>query len=72
MAKLSKRQKLIKEKFVPGKIYSFNDAVALLKSVSNVKFEETIDVSVNLGVDAKKSDQQIRGATSLPAGSGTS
>lgn len=70
MAKLSKRQKLIKEKITPGKLYPFEDAVALLKSVSSVKFEETIDVSVNLGVDAKKSDQQIRGATSLPAGSG--
>ncbi len=70
MAKLSKRQKLIQGKIELGKLYSFEEAVAVLKDVSSVKFEETIDVSVNLGVDAKKSDQQVRGATSLPAGSG--
>ncbi|MCY4045897.1 MAG: 50S ribosomal protein L1 [Cellvibrionales bacterium] len=70
MAKLSKRQKLIREKVEAGKLYAFEDAVALLKELSSVKFEETIDVSVNLGVDAKKSDQQVRGATSLPAGTG--
>jgi len=70
MAKLSKRQKLIAEKVEPGKLYSFDDAVAILKEVSSVKFEETVDIAVNLGVDARKSDQQVRGATTLPAGSG--
>lgn len=70
MAKLTKRQKLIREKVEAGKLYAFEDAVALLKELSSVKFEETIDVSVNLGIDAKKSDQQVRGATSLPAGTG--
>ena len=70
MAKLSKRQKLIREKVEAGKVYSLEEAVSVLKDVSSVKFEETLDVSVNLGVDAKKSDQQVRGATSLPAGSG--
>jgi large subunit ribosomal protein L1 len=70
MSKLSKRQKAISEKIEPGKVYSLEDAIALLKEVSSVKFEETIDVAVNLGVDARKSDQQVRGATTLPAGSG--
>lgn len=70
MAKLSKRQQAIREKVEPGKVYPIADAVALLKEVAAVKFEETVDVAVNLGVDARKSDQQVRGATTLPAGSG--
>lgn len=70
MAKLSKRQKLISEKLEAGKQYSIEDAVALLKEVSSVKFDETVDVAVNLGIDAKKSDQVVRGATTLPHGSG--
>ena len=70
MAKLSKRQRAINEKVEPGKLYPFNDALALLKELSSVKFTETIDVAVNLGVDAKKSDQQVRGATTLPNGTG--
>ncbi len=70
MPKLSKRQKLIAEKVELGKLYSFDDAVAVLKDVSSVKFDETVDISVNLGIDARKSDQQVRGATTLPSGSG--
>ncbi len=70
MAKLTKRQKAIREKVEAGKLYPINDAVALLKQLSTVKFGETVDVAVNLGVDAKKSDQQVRGATTLPNGTG--
>lgn len=70
MAKLSKRQKAIRAKVESGKLYAINDAVALLKELSTVKFPESIDVSVNLGVDARKSDQQVRGATTLPNGNG--
>ncbi|GAB3384000.1 50S ribosomal protein L1 [Spongiibacter taiwanensis] len=70
MAKLSKRQKAIREKLVPGKTYSVAEAVALLKEVSTVKFSEAVDVAVNLGVDARKSDQAVRGATTLPHGTG--
>lgn len=71
MAKLSKRQKLINEKVEPGKLYTIADAVAVLKEVSTVKFGESVEVAVNLGVDAKKSDQVVRGATTLPHGTGS-
>ncbi len=71
MAKLSKRQKVINEKVEAGKLYPIDDAVALLKEVSSVKFGESVDVAVNLGVDAKKSDQVVRGATTLPHGTGS-
>ena len=71
MAKLTKRQKLINEKVEAGKLYSIDEAVALLKEVSSVKFGETVDIAVNLGVDAKKSDQVVRGATTLPHGTGS-
>jgi len=70
MAKLTKRQKAIAEKVEVGKVYSIEEAVAVLADVSAVKFNEALDVSINLGVDAKKSDQQVRGATTLPHGSG--
>jgi large subunit ribosomal protein L1 len=70
MAKITKRQKLIAEKVEAGKVYAFDDAVALLKEVSSVKFSEAVDVAVNLGIDARKSDQQVRGATTLPSGTG--
>jgi large subunit ribosomal protein L1 len=72
MAKLTKRERQIREKVQPGKQYGIADAVALLKDVSKVKFMETVDVSINLGVDARKSDQQVRGATTLPHGTGKS
>ncbi|MFA7555546.1 MAG: 50S ribosomal protein L1 [Spongiibacteraceae bacterium] len=71
MAKLSKRQKAIKEKVQAGKLYAIDEAVALLKEVSTVKFGESVDVAVNLGVDARKSDQVVRGATTLPHGTGS-
>ena len=70
MAKISKRMRAIREKIDPNANYQLNDAFALLKEVSNAKFEESVDVAVNLGVDAKKSDQAVRGATILPHGSG--
>ena len=70
MAKLSKRIKAISEKIDRNKVYTLEDALALLKDVSSVKFNESVDVSVNLGVDPKKSDQVVRGATVLPNGTG--
>lgn len=70
MAKLSKRLRTIREKVDPTRLYTIEDAVALLKELSTVKFEETIDVAVNLGIDPRKSDQAVRGATSLPHGTG--
>ena len=70
MTKLTKRQKAIAEKVEVGKVYSIEEAVAVLSEVSTVKFKEALDVSINLGIDAKKSDQQVRGATTLPHGSG--
>ncbi|MFI2813249.1 MULTISPECIES: 50S ribosomal protein L1 [Microbulbifer] len=70
MAKLSKRQRAIAEKVEAGKAYGFDEAVALLKELSNVKFAETVDASINLGIDPRKSDQAVRGATTLPHGTG--
>lgn len=70
MAKLSKRQKAIAEKLVAGKQYTIEEAIALLGSLPPAKFKESLDVAVNLGVDPKKSDQVVRGATTLPAGTG--
>lgn len=73
MAKLSKRQKLIAEKVEAGKAYSVEEAVSVLSELSSqVKFKESIDISVNLGVDARKSDQAVRGSTVLPNGTGKS
>jgi large subunit ribosomal protein L1 len=70
MTKLSKRIRAIREKVEIGKQYPIHDAVALLKEVSSVKFSEVVDVAVNLGIDPKKSDQAVRGATTLPHGTG--
>lgn len=70
MAKLSKRQRAIREKLDATKQYGIEEAVALLKEVSAVKFGETVDVAINLGIDPRKSDQAVRGATTLPNGSG--
>jgi large subunit ribosomal protein L1 len=70
MAKLSKRQKAINEKVEIGKQYSAEEAFALLNDLSTVKFKESVEVSVNLGVDPRKSDQVVRGSAILPAGSG--
>ena len=70
MAKLTKRAKAIAEKIEVGKQYSVDEAVNLLTEISTVKFKESIDVSVNLGVDPRKSDQVVRGSTVLPNGTG--
>ena len=70
MAKLSKRRRAINEKVVVGKSYAINDALDLIKELSTVKFPETVDVAINLGIDPRKSDQIVRGATTLPHGSG--
>ena len=70
MAKLTKRAKAIREQIEPGKMYAADEAFTLLKTLSTVKFVENIDVAVNLGVDPRKSDQVVRGATVLPHGTG--
>jgi len=72
MAKPSKRAKAIKAKVQSGKFYEIADAISLLKEVSSVKFVESVDVAINLGVDPRKSDQTVRGATVLPHGTGKS
>ena len=70
MAKLTKRQKAIAAKIEAGKSYNFVDAAALLAELSTVKFSESFDIAVNLGVDPRKSDQVVRSATVLPHGTG--
>ena len=70
MAKLSKRMKAGAEKIEVGKLYVVDDAFSVVKDVASVKFDEAIDVSVNLGVDPRKSDQVVRGSTVLPNGTG--
>lgn len=70
MAGLSKRVKAYREKIEPTKYYPVKDALELLKEISSVKFDESVEVAVNLGVDARKSDQQVRGSTVLPKGTG--
>ena len=70
MAKISKRFRLINDKVSAGKSYSLLDAINLLKELSKVKFNESVDVSINLGIDTRKSDQTVRGATVLPNGTG--
>ncbi|AEE21630.1 MULTISPECIES: 50S ribosomal protein L1 [Paraglaciecola] len=70
MAKLTKRARLIREKVEATKEYEFNEAVSLLKEFATAKFAESVDVAVKLGIDARKSDQNVRGATVLPNGTG--
>jgi large subunit ribosomal protein L1 len=70
MAKLSKRARLIREKVDVLKDYEINEALTLLKELATAKFRESVDVAVNLGIDARKSDQNVRGATVLPHGTG--
>lgn len=70
MAKLSKRQKAIREKVERSKLYPLDEAFEVLKSLPTAKFAESVDVSVNLGVDPRKSDQVVRGSTVLPNGTG--
>ena len=70
MAKMTRRRKIIEEKVDYERAYSIGEAVALLNEISGSKFNESLDISVNLSIDPKKSDQTVRGATSLPHGSG--
>ncbi len=70
MAKLSKRQKAIAEKVKIDHVYTSTEAFELLKDFPKVKFTESVDVSINLGIDARKSDQAVRGSTVLPNGTG--
>ena len=70
MAKLSKRAKMIAEKVEPGKLYPVDEALGLVSELSKVKFNESVDVSINLGVDPRKSDQVVRSSTVLPHGTG--
>ncbi len=70
MARLSKRVKSYSERIDNEKSYDVSEAFALLKDISSVKFTESVDVSVNLGIDPRKSDQVVRGSTVLPNGTG--
>lgn len=70
MPKLTKRIRFIRNKVDSNKIYDFNEAVSLLKELSTIKFIESVDVSINLGIDARQSDQNIRGSIILPNGTG--
>ena len=72
MAKLTKRYKAIAEKVDPDNFYALSEAFSLAKETASTKFDESVDVSINLGIDAKKSDQAVRGATVLPNGTGKS
>jgi len=71
MARLSKRIKAFREKVDATRAYPLDEAVSLLKETATVKFNETVEVAIKLGVDARKSDQAVRGATTLPHGTGS-
>jgi large subunit ribosomal protein L1 len=70
MAKLSKKQKVMAEKIEPDKSYAIEEAVSLITEFASTKFSESFDVSINLGIDPRKSDQVVRGSTTLPSGTG--
>src|ERR1700750_3191556 len=70
MAKISKRFKAMQGKVAPGKTYAIDDALKILKEGAKTKFVESVDVAIRLGIDAKKSDQGVRGSTLLPHGTG--
>ena len=70
MVAVAKRVKAWKDKLVPGKSYPVDEALALVKEFATAKFAESVDASVNLGIDASKSDQQVRGSTVMPHGTG--
>jgi large subunit ribosomal protein L1 len=72
MAKISKRVQALRAKVDPAKPYPLPDALTLIKECANAKFDESVDIAVNLGIDAKKSDQVVRGSVVLPAGTGKS
>jgi len=67
---VTKRQKLFADKVQPGKTYSLEQALDIVKTCATAKFKESVDLSINLGIDAKKSDQNVRGSTTLPHGNG--
>ena len=70
MAKLTKRAKALAGKVDPNKFYAVVDAITLAKATATAKFNESIDVAINLGIDAKKSDQTVRGSVVMPSGTG--
>lgn len=70
MSKLTKNQKLAQEKIEAGKAYSLREAAALVKEITNTKFDASVDIDVRLGVDPRKADQMVRGVVSLPHGTG--
>jgi large subunit ribosomal protein L1 len=70
MAKLTKRQKAVQGKVDRNKLYPLGEALTIAKDLATAKFDESIDVALNLGVDARKSDQVVRGSVVLPAGTG--
>ena len=70
MTQLTKKQKSFAGKVDGTKLYSLTDALVIVKECANAKFDESIDVAVQLGIDAKKSDQVVRGAVVLPNGTG--
>src|SRR5499427_7309657 len=71
-SKLTKRQKAMQGKAESTKLYPIDDALSLVKECASAKFDESIDVAVQLGIDAKKSDQVVRGSVVLPSGTGKS
>jgi large subunit ribosomal protein L1 len=72
MVAVAKRAKVWKEKLVPGKHYPVDEALSMLKEFATAKFPESVDAAINLGIDASKSDQQVRGSTVMPHGTGKS
>ena len=70
MSRLGKRMKAIREQLEPGKAYAIDEALEILKNSSKIKFTESVDVAIRLGVDSRKSDQNVRGSTVLPNGTG--
>ena len=70
MTKISKKQKAQSSKVEPMKLYNVDDAIGLLKSMASTKFDETLEVAINLGVDPRHADQMVRGVVNLPKGTG--
>ena len=70
MAKLTKKQKIARAKVDQGKLYSLRDAAALVKEITNVNFDASVDIAVRLGVDPRKANQMVRGVVTLPHGTG--
>ncbi|MDX9902950.1 MAG: 50S ribosomal protein L1 [Bacteroidales bacterium] len=70
MAKLTKKQKFVLEKLEHGKLYTLSEAAALVKDITTVKFDASVDIDVRLGIDPRKSNQMVRGVVSLPHGTG--